>query len=573
MDTNLKEYWTAQGLTPDRMDEVLTDLADAAGFVPDTGVKVAKREPQVALELEYLNVVNLKSTIDAKLQVPTGLTLLAGRNGMGKSTLAAALRYALSGKIAGGDEAAIRDDQTSMSVLARFSVGTIGRTVTLRKATRGKKAGKVELERAVDVALPTGNETKPEAAQSAIDQWLGGDVDFALRSCIIQQGEITEILDEQPGKRRELLYAVLGLDHFEPQRILLAKALDAERAKLGGDRMADTKLSAVLIKKVGHQQPMEIRDRIAHLTESLRGAKSQAQDCMMEFQAAIKSADRIKAEGVALKECTTCQVCSQPWAVEAKEAFRQRLLSAYKSAREEAASTQEAHEKAQAKLDAALKTEPEIEALARRLAELETDIRELRRVNDRLAAGETKSEDWFLHAEACVKTFSKGGLPLSLAQSAIQKINTLAIDIYGPSAPSFDPEFRPVAPGGRPHELECGSARERAALALRIAMSMYLQQVRSVRIPLLWVDEVPFQDGQHVGDLVTMLVMAQRSGFDRVVLATCQPEAFAGIWPGTVVDINPPSDKKPTPVNGQPQPPPPAPEPETGVLLDDDGPF
>jgi len=135
---------------------------------------------------------------------------------------------------------------------------------------------------------------------------------------------------------------------------------------------------------------------------------------------------------------------------------------------------------------------------------------------------------------ALVACFAKDGIPLWLARQHVVRINALAAEIAAEDRYrySFDAEMGIVftdAATGVAHgpDVASGSTRVRGSVVLLAAMARYMQEQAGVVVPLLWIDELPFQDDLSVAMVVQMLKRLTR-WFPKVVFAASSWEAYLG---------------------------------------------
>lgn len=145
------------------------------------------------------------------------LACLTGANGAGKSSLLDAITWALWGKSrARRDDDLIHPGQTEMSVQLDFEQeGNLYRVLRQR---RGGKRGQGTLNFFIvqaDGDLRTLNEPGMNATQKRIEQVLRLDYDTFTKSAFLKQGEADAFTTSTPGKRKETLSKILGLEDWK----------------------------------------------------------------------------------------------------------------------------------------------------------------------------------------------------------------------------------------------------------------------------------------------------------------------------------------------------------------------
>ena len=144
------------------------------------------------------------------------LAVLTGDNGAGKSSLLDAITWALWGKArAKRDDELIHLGQSEMEVEYTFELSdNVYRIVRKRDASgRGRSDLSFQVEEAGGWRTLT--ETNLRATQQKINQQLRLDYDTFINSSFLLQGRADEFTIKPPGKRKEILSDVLGLQIYE----------------------------------------------------------------------------------------------------------------------------------------------------------------------------------------------------------------------------------------------------------------------------------------------------------------------------------------------------------------------
>lgn len=112
--------------------------------------------------------------------------------------------------------------------------------------------------------------------------------------------------------------------------------------------------------------------------------------------------------------------------------------------------------------------------------------------------------------EALELAFSKKGMPLWIARGHVGRVNAIAAELAEGDRYKYEltedlavriiDGENPIAP-----RAASGSSKQRGALVILVALSLYLQELAQIRIPVLWIDEIPFQDKFNQAFLVDLL--------------------------------------------------------------------
>ncbi len=166
------------------------------------------------MQLISLRISNFRVIRSAELRFPDAVCGIIGRNGAGKSSLVEAISWALYGNQAartGRDEikAQFAAADEPCEVALEFGIRDERYRVVRRLVGRTERA-EVELYRG-DASESVGvSETK-----SYVGQLLGLDWRGFLTSFLARQQELNALSDLQPGKRRDHLAGMLGIERLD----------------------------------------------------------------------------------------------------------------------------------------------------------------------------------------------------------------------------------------------------------------------------------------------------------------------------------------------------------------------
>jgi len=164
--------------------------------------------------IERLTLSEFKSHGNSNIEFNPGLNIFLGEVGAGKTSVLEAISFALFGRYAENvtkNEVIRRGgDQTEITLVFSTTSGRyrINRTIHPKRTQIAK------------LWILTGKEWRlvvegSTAVSKSVEDLLGVDASTFLAALYASQGEIKEMLKTQPGKRRERLDRLLGIDMYE----------------------------------------------------------------------------------------------------------------------------------------------------------------------------------------------------------------------------------------------------------------------------------------------------------------------------------------------------------------------
>ena len=200
------------------------------------------------MNVSSLHLVGFLSHVDTRLTLPaTGVILVTGENGAGKSSLAEAVSFGLWGKtLRGTDPWADKDGRVEVECSGGLRV------------VRSQKKGKAGVTFTVGSDPATVYET-PTKAQEALEAIVGGH-EVWRRSHVFSSSDAALFSGSTDGERKRFIERILGVERFDP-------ALEACRVEL---RKAEKDLAAV------DADSRVLREKIAGAEQRLNDAVSAA---------------------------------------------------------------------------------------------------------------------------------------------------------------------------------------------------------------------------------------------------------------------------------------------------------
>jgi exonuclease SbcC len=187
-----------------------------------------------AIELE--NFISHRTT---RIAFDRGITIFIGNNGSGKSSVIDAITFALYGQhTRKTNRNLVRRGSESTSVNVRLSVGSKEYIAHRQLGSNGQT-----LYARFDEVLDSGNiidrtvvsgERKQfgDSMSGEIAKILGIDYKRLRIAAIVQQGELSSIIDSQPKEFKELLNSLIGIDRLDYAYLTMNEVISTFREKL-----------------------------------------------------------------------------------------------------------------------------------------------------------------------------------------------------------------------------------------------------------------------------------------------------------------------------------------------------
>ena len=157
---------------------------------------------------KQLILTNFKSHQHNIINFNSGVTLIIGENGAGKSTILEAISYALYKKYTGDKiDDLIRTNQNTMTVTLTFISNGTEYTITRKRTNQQTKA---TLQKQ-GTTIAEGDKTVNQHIQEILDM----DSELFLNTTYIRQGEIANLISKSPAERKQLIAKLLKLEELE----------------------------------------------------------------------------------------------------------------------------------------------------------------------------------------------------------------------------------------------------------------------------------------------------------------------------------------------------------------------
>jgi DNA repair protein SbcC/Rad50 len=161
--------------------------------------------------IESVALRNFKSHADTKIEFGSGINVILGDNGAGKTSILEAVSFALFKDYSGNAEKLLRTGAKAMEVSVTFSCS--GRKYrVLRKRSRGVSESRLfVIEGAKEKEMRSGD----TGVDEEIEEILGIDKHMFANAIYVRQGEIEKLLTETPFRKKQLIGKLIGIEALE----------------------------------------------------------------------------------------------------------------------------------------------------------------------------------------------------------------------------------------------------------------------------------------------------------------------------------------------------------------------
>jgi len=229
------------------------------------------------MRFERVGIRNFRSHSDTELSLRSGVTVIHGVNGSGKSSLLEACFFALYGSAAiqGTLDDAIANGAEGMSVTLSFTHDGAEYRVEREVKLRGDTAQTTTCV----LETPDGPIEQVRDVENRIESLLRMDADAFVNCAYVRQGEVNKLINASPGERQDMIDDLLQLGTLETYR---ERASDA---RVGVKRVRDRKreLLADRERSIETKADKDLTDRLnaleskrAELTDEIEEKRSNA---------------------------------------------------------------------------------------------------------------------------------------------------------------------------------------------------------------------------------------------------------------------------------------------------------
>ena len=159
--------------------------------------------------IKKIEMENFLSHADTSISFDRGINLIVGPNGSGKSSILDAVRFAMFGKDHGRLSNPVRNGKKKCSVRLIFNIDNDEYIITRSYGSRQQDREAFAFRNGVQEAF------SQEAVKRYVENALGMEKDVFENSVFVGQGEIDEIVNEQPKRRKEFFAKIIGVEKLE----------------------------------------------------------------------------------------------------------------------------------------------------------------------------------------------------------------------------------------------------------------------------------------------------------------------------------------------------------------------
>ena len=267
----------------------------------------------VLLEMEAFGPYSQPTTVDFG-RMGSGLFLITGNTGSGKTMIFDAMTYALFGRTSGSRRSpdSLRSDLTAVKPWVRLTFDHLGTRYVVRReppywretrtGTRTRTSATAELY--INGTLAT---TSVKEVDSRVRDILGMDADQWNQIVMLAQGEFMKLLDTDSKNRTEILRNLFGTDHFRNLQETLARMCSEKEATFKHRRAEADEKVAEIVTDLTDDLPSLPREEQARIIEATIAAdmaavdtlKSRRDEAERVYRAAVER--RAEATGIAAR--------------------------------------------------------------------------------------------------------------------------------------------------------------------------------------------------------------------------------------------------------------------------------
>jgi ATPase involved in DNA repair len=156
--------------------------------------------------IDCVRLKNFKSHINSDIKLGTGVSLILGENGVGKSSILEAISFAFFKEYSAKKiERLINNDSDAMSVEVEFIAN--GRRYKVFRG-RGRRSSPDAVLYREGSLIRAGDNGVTREIEEVIDL----DKNLFSNAIYIKQGEIADLITKKPNERKKIIARLLGID-------------------------------------------------------------------------------------------------------------------------------------------------------------------------------------------------------------------------------------------------------------------------------------------------------------------------------------------------------------------------
>ncbi len=345
------------------------------------------------MRFNRIRIQNFKCYAESELQLRTGVTVVHGVNGSGKSSLLEACFFALYGAAAIDStlDDVISNDADELAVELWFSHAERDYRVHREVKRRGDTA------QTTTCLLETPTETIEQvtSVETRIQELLRMDADAFVNCAYVRQGEVNKLINASPAERQDMIDDLLQLGKLEDYR---SRASDA---RVGVGRVRDDKQGSLteVQSQIEAKEAKELHSQLADLQTGLQSVEDDIDEKEANRQTAqqtLEDAERVIEESADRREelaTIDTEIDELTSAIAEAESEREALSERIRSLRETIQTLRDDVETAAAELG--IET-PDQEVINSRREELTQEADDLR---DQIEEKRLEAQEWEAEAE------------------------------------------------------------------------------------------------------------------------------------------------------------------------------
>ena len=171
--------------------------------------------------IDRIRLKNFKSHVNSDIKLDTGVSLILGENGVGKSSILEAISFAFFKEYSAKKiERLINNDSDAMSVEVEFIAN--GRRYKVFRG-RGRRSSPDAVLYREGSLIRAGDNGVTKEIEEVIDL----DKNLFSNAIYIKQGEIADLITKKPSERKKIIARLLGIDDLQKAWENMRSVIDA----------------------------------------------------------------------------------------------------------------------------------------------------------------------------------------------------------------------------------------------------------------------------------------------------------------------------------------------------------
>ncbi len=221
---------------------------------------------------------NFKSHADTAIEFGSGINVILGENGAGKTSVLEAISFALFKNYSGNLEKLVRSGSREMSVDVTFTSHGKVYKVSRRRTKSATDSRLVVID---------GSEKELRSGDAGVDEEIGNilrmDRYVFSNAIYVRQGEIEKLLTETSHKKKQLIGRLLGIESLEKVWEMMKPLIDTyatRKSVTEGEIMREADIRKELDSVDG--QSAEAKERLSKITSNISKISAGLKDAESE---------------------------------------------------------------------------------------------------------------------------------------------------------------------------------------------------------------------------------------------------------------------------------------------------